>query len=420
MKSLEEKPAEAARGRDVTHPAPAIRRPPDQAPHPEEAPPPAGSAATAVKPFCPRAAPQSRILSAGMVLGRVLSVVGALYCFLFSIALMSSAFTLLGAGFAAQALRTTSDPLAGLLIGFLATSIVQSSSFTTALAVGLVAAGTLPLQLAIPIVMGANIGTTVTNTIVSLGHVRRQKEFERAFAAGTVHDFFNVLAAATLFPVELLFHPIERLATWLGESFAGLGGLQLASPLQAVIKPATHAVATLIPHPVVLLVLALATLFFSISVMVKLMRRMVIGRAERLFGRVLFRNDLSGFFLGWGLTTVVQSSSVTTSLIVPLVGTGVLSVRRIFTYTLGANVGTTITAILASLALGNPLAIMVAAAHLVFNIMGAAIFYPLRALPIGMATWAGRVASRSRRSTVKVLAVYVLLHAIPILYIILA
>ena len=197
----------------------------------------------------------SRSSSPWEAIAYTLTVLTALYFFLFSIDLMSSAFKLLGVGFASGILRTTSDPLAGLLLGFLVTSLVQSSSFTTALTVGLVAAGTLPLNLAIPVIMGANIGTTVTNTIVSLGHVRRQQEFERAFAAGTVHDFFNVLAAATLFPIELLFHPIEKAAVWLGETFAGLGGLELVSPLQAAIKPATNAVSTLIPHPLPLLLL---------------------------------------------------------------------------------------------------------------------------------------------------------------------
>ena len=149
------------------------------------------------------------------------------------------------------------------------------------------------------------------------------------------------------------------------------------------------------------------------------MRRLVIGRVERVFGRVLFRNDAAGFVLGWGLTTVVQSSSVTTSLVVPLVGTGILSVRRIFTYTLGANIGTTVTAILAALALGSPAAVMVAAAHLVFNVMGTALFYPARALPIGLATWAGRVAARSRKNTLVVVSIYVALIALPILYLLL-
>ena len=135
---------------------------------------------------------------------KAITFFAVLYLFFVSIDLMSSAFKMAGAGFANTLLETVSDPLAGLIIGMLATSLVQSSSSTTSIVVGLVASGTLTLPLAIPMIMGANIGTTVTNTIVSLGHVTRKNEFGRAFAAGTVHDFFNVLAVLLLFPLELL------------------------------------------------------------------------------------------------------------------------------------------------------------------------------------------------------------------------
>jgi sodium-dependent phosphate cotransporter len=357
---------------------------------------------------------------------QVVLLVVALYGFLASIDLMSMAFKGLGGGFAEGLFNLASDPLAGLLIGLLVTSLVQSSSFTTSLAVGLVAAGTLPLRLAVPIVMGANIGTTVTNTIVSLGHLGSRKEFARAFAAGTVHDFFNVLAVLVLFPLELLFHPIERAAQMLETLFAGIGGIQMISPLKAVIRPVTGALADLRPDTgiladpstfsLVLLVAALVVLFMSLSQIVRVMRRLVMTRVEGLFDRVLFRNDRAGFLLGWALTSVVQSSSVTTSLVVPLVGTGMLSVRRIFPYTLGANLGTTVTALLASFAIGKPEALVVAFAHLTFNVFGTVIFYPARVLPIRAAIWTGRLAARSRKSGITVVLVYILLHLFPVLY----
>ncbi len=343
----------------------------------------------------------------------------ALYGFLLSIDLMSKAFKLAGGGFAERLIYTTSDPLAGLLIGLITTSLVQSSSSTTSITVGLVAAGILDLRLAIPIVMGANIGTTVTNTIVSIGHVTRRKEFQRAFAAGTVHDFFNVLAVAVLFPLELLFHPVERVATLLERLFAGVGGVHLVSPIKAAIKPATHLIADLLPWPIVLLALALLLLFASLSQMVRVMRRLVVSRVEGLFSRVLFRNDGAGFLFGWILTSIVQSSSVTTSLVVPLVGTGVLSVRRIYPYTLGANLGTTVTAILASFATGNPAAIVVAFAHMTFNLMGIAIFYPAKRIPISLALRLGRVVGRSKRNALFVIVGYAAAHAVPIVYVIL-
>ncbi len=349
----------------------------------------------------------------------MLVFLAALYAFFVSIDLMGSAFKLMGSGFATNLLHTAADPIAGLLIGLLVTSLVQSSSFTTSMVVGLVAAGTIPMRVAIPILMGANIGTTVTNTIVSMGHVTRRHEFERAFAAGTVHDFFNVLAVIVLFPVEYFFHPIEFVATNLERLFVGAGGVHLVSPLKMVVKPATKWITHLIPHGLPVLGLALLALFASLAQMVRVMRRVVLTRVESLFDRVLFRNDAAGFVLGWILTTLVQSSSATTSLIVPLVGAGVLTVRRIFAYTMGANLGTTITAILASLATGSTAALVVAFAHMVFNVFGIVLFYPLRALPIAMATWVGRTAARSRRHALGVIGFYVLAYVIPILYLVL-
>ena len=331
---------------------------------------------------------------------------------------MGVSFKMFGKGFAEQLINTVSDPVAGLVMGFLATSLIQSSSTTTTIVVGLVASGTLSIELAVPIVMGANIGTTTTNTLVSLGHVSRLKEFEKAFAASTVHDFFNVLAAVTLLPLEVLFHPIQRTAIFLEKAFEGAGGLTLASPLKAVVGPPTEFVVEMIPSEIVLVVLALGVLFAALQQMMRIMRGPVLKRLEGLFDRVLFRNDGASFGLGMVATAAVQSSSATTSLVVPLAGSGVLTLRQIFPYTLGANVGTTITAILASFSTGSPAAITVALAHLTFNILGIAIFYPLARLPIWMATVVGRIAARSKRSSAFVIAIYIVLHIIPIVYVI--
>ena len=93
-----------------------------------------------------------------------------------------------GSGTNKSTFEFASHPVAGLMIGLVATALIQSSSTVTSIIVGLVAGG-LPIETAIPMVMGANIGTTVTNTIVSLGHIRNKEEFKRAFASATIHDF---------------------------------------------------------------------------------------------------------------------------------------------------------------------------------------------------------------------------------------
>ena len=348
---------------------------------------------------------------------RVVYFLFLLYLFFTSIELMSTAFKMAGSGFAEQLINTVSDPVAGLLLGFVATGIIQSSSTTTTIVVGLVASGALSIELAVPIIMGANIGTTTTNTLVSMGHVTRPAEFERAFAASTVHDFFNVLAAVTILPIEIVFHPVQRMAEFLQGLFEGAGGMSLASPLKAVIHPVTDFVAGVVPYTVALAVLGLAGLFLALQQMMKVMRGAILSRLESLFNRVLFRNDAASFALGMVTTASVQSSSATTSLIVPLAGTGVLSLRKIFPYTLGANIGTTITAILASLSTGSPAAVTVALAHLSFNILGIAIYYPLKAIPIWLATNAGRIAARSKKSSAAVIFIYIALIFLPLLYI---
>ncbi|MBU1147316.1 MAG: Na/Pi symporter [Candidatus Omnitrophica bacterium] len=123
---------------------------------------------------------------------KAMLVLGFLYLFLVSIGLLGEAFKGFGKEFAENLLRMTSNPFVSLFIGILATSLMQSSSTTTSIVVGMVASGTITVGNAIPIIMGANIGTTVTNTLVSIGHITRREEFKRAIAGATVHDFFNL------------------------------------------------------------------------------------------------------------------------------------------------------------------------------------------------------------------------------------
>lgn len=340
------------------------------------------------------------------------------YLFLISINLMGLGFKLLGHGFAERLLYTTSNPFAGLIIGILVTSIIQSSSTTTSITVGLVAAESLALRNAIPIIMGANIGTTVTNTLVSLAHITRKDEFRRAIAAATVHDFFNIYAVLILFPLELTTHIIERISLTLTHNFTAVGGTKLFNPLKLVISPAVDLVRHYLHHPIPILILAFILLFLSLSFIVRIMRRLVVSRTEIFLDKYLFKNDFSSFIVGILLTATVQSSSVTTSIVVPLVGAGLLTVKKIFPYTLGANIGTTVTAIIAALSTTNEVAVTVALAHLVLNILGIIIFYPLRIIPISTAQWFSRVMVKSRKHTVVFLCVYIILHILPLAYLI--
>ena len=134
---------------------------------------------------------------------RILLVIILVYLFLVSIGLMGAAFKGFGKEFAENLIKATSNPFIGLFIGILATSIVQSSSTTTSIVVGMVGSGVITISNAIPIIMGANIGTTVTAALVSLAHVTRREEFKRAISGATVHDFFNILCVAILFPLQV-------------------------------------------------------------------------------------------------------------------------------------------------------------------------------------------------------------------------
>ncbi len=362
---------------------------------------------------------------------QALSVVLLLYLFLVSIKLMGVSFKLFGSGFAEELIRSCSNPFVGLFIGILATSIMQSSSTTTSLIVGFVGGGILPVVYAIPMIMGANIGTTVTNILVSFTFLTRREDFRRAFAGATVHDFFNLLTVALFFPLEMKFHFIQRLAFWMTGVFEGAGGVEFTSPLTVIVKPAVKAVQHFMfdtlglpvgPGATLLLVIAVIGMIFSLVCLVKLMRRLVIGQAELFMDRYLFRNDVTAFLLGIGLTILVQSSSITTSLAVPLVGAGVLSLARCYPYTLGANIGTTCTALLASLATvtvingqPNTVGVTAAFAHLMFNICGIAVFYPLKRIPIWLAERMSSVVVRARwMAAVFVLAIFFVLPILAI------
>jgi sodium-dependent phosphate cotransporter len=332
---------------------------------------------------------------------KVLQFIAVLYLFFLCIDLMGGSFKLIGKEAAKQLFTITQNPLVGLLIGILATSIMQSSSTTTSI---VVAAGTLSIEQAVPMVMGANIGTTVTNTIVSLGHMRLRREFELAFSGAIVHDFFNLCAVMVFFPLELLFQPIQKTATFLSGLLVGVEGASFHSPLKAVVEPAAElfieAGHCLVSSDqvlgVLLILVALGMLIFALSRMVKIMRGAVARRLETVVDRYLFTSTARALVIGLLVTAVVQSSSVTTSLVVPLMGTGIVKLEAVFPYMLGANIGTTVTAILASLVTGNPAAVTIALAHLLFNLFGTAVFLPLRRVPIWMAKSLGRQTAKRR------------------------
>ena len=196
----------------------------------------------------------------------MLLLVLVLYAFLVSIGLMGGAFKLFGKDLAKQLIEMTSNPLVGLVAGILATTLVQSSSTTTSIVVSMVAAGGLSIQGAIPVVMGANVGTSVTNTLVSMGHITRKEEFKRALAGATVHDFFNLLAVIILLPLEIATGYLQTVAEVVAGAFQGVGGMKFANPLKMIVKPAVELLLDVMgKNPTLALIVALLLMFLSLA-----------------------------------------------------------------------------------------------------------------------------------------------------------
>jgi len=342
---------------------------------------------------------------------KTIAIFAVLYLFLVSIGMIGSAFKGMGRGFAEQLIQSNAGPLIGLIIGILATSIIQSSSTTTSLVVGMVAAGTfgddfrIAVAAAVPYIMGANIGTSITNLIVSLGYIVNKNEFRRAFSASIVHDFFNVMSVLILFPMEMVFGLISKSASWLAELLVGSESFSFNSPIKLITDPAVAWVKELfkqqeiINYNWLLLIVAFLLLFLSLRYLSKLIRSLVIHKLEAFFDSHIFKTAGRAMLFGVFITILVQSSSITTSLVVPLAGAGILRLEQIFPYTLGANIGTTITALLASLVSGTIAPLAVAFSHLIFNIFGIAIIWPIervRNIPIITAKWFTEIAIQNK------------------------
>ncbi|MGK9064536.1 Na/Pi symporter [Stutzerimonas chloritidismutans] len=339
-----------------------------------------------------------------------LLVVTLIYLLLAAVGAIGDGFKAATGDNAKQLFAFATNPFVGLMIGLAATALIQSSSTVTSIIVGMVAGG-LPIPIAIPLIMGANIGTSLTSTIVSLGHLRSGEEFHRAFAAATVHDAFNVTAVTILLPLELLFHPLQRLS----EALAGLlvhdasmdmGGMNF---MKALLSPASDLLAASVSWlpgkvwpGVALIIIGIGLILFVVQAIGKVLRKVMVGRAKEVMHASVGRGPLSGIASGTLITVLVQSSSTTTSLIVPLAGTGVFTLKQVYPFTLGTNIGTCVTALLAATAIAGPtaeLAMQIALVHLLFNLFGILLIYVLpvlRGVPPAIANTLANLAQRSK------------------------
>ncbi|XP_076449049.1 sodium-dependent phosphate transport protein 2A-like [Babylonia areolata] len=448
------------------------------------------------------------------IAGRLVGLTAALYLFICSLGLLEAAFKLVGGRTAGEAFKSSdllSNPVAGLMIGVMATVLVQSSSTATSIVVALVASEVIPLRAGIPIIMGTNIGTSITNTIVALAQAGQRDQFRRAFAGATVHDMFNWLAVMILLPLEVgtgfLYHLTGAILKSMGDSRGG----SKVEILTAITKPFIHLIVQVnsdvitdfaladnntvskeamlkrwcnrqqltvnqtITHfnPVdikcseqtegsvfhkacvaadypetavfaiswntthlvnittqgvrcshlfattnwgdgtvgwVLLGIAFIIIVTSLFVIVKILNSLLQGHVAKVIsktinkdlpGRAAYFTSYLALAVGCAMTLVIQSSSVFTSTLTPLVGIGIVSLERMYPLTLGANIGTTVTGILAALSTQGPYmkdALQIALCHLFFNVSGTLLFFPIPAtrLPVPMAKLLGRKTARYR------------------------
>lgn len=314
-----------------------------------------------------------------------------------------------GADGAAKIFSFARNPIVGVILGTLATALVQSSSTVTSVIVGLVAGG-VPVSIAVPMIMGANMGTTITNTIVSLGNIGERSMFNKSFQAATVHDFFNLYSIFIFLPIEIIFHPLERLGGVMADWFVADAGSSVGSYnfLGAATKPFSKSIIGLLEvFPKVvgsLLAIAIGIAFVIGSVLFlgKLLRAVMTGKAMNIVQGALGAGPVRGIATGTAVTVLVQSSSTTTSLIVPMAGAGILTTRQVFPFTMGANIGTCITALLAATAVSGDskeFALQIALVHLLYNVLGVLVFLYtpwLKELPIRSAEWLGNKTESNR------------------------
>mmetsp|Transcript_10375 Transcript_10375/g.16598 ORF Transcript_10375/g.16598 Transcript_10375/m.16598 type:complete len:593 (+) Transcript_10375:109-1887(+) len=412
----------------------------------------------------------------GMIFVGICMVCFFLYFFLFGLELLGSGAKVMGGCAAGSLFGDDTNPVAGLMIGILATVLLQSSSTTTSIVVSLVGAGSVSIRQGIYMIMGSNIGTSVTNTIVALGQLGDGDQLERAFAGATVHDMFNFMTVAIFFPLEIISGYLYWLTSACVKNFTAQEGEKWEGPIKKIVSPLADKVIKANKkiigavaeggscddfYPLecdnpddptystctfglitcdkdtdkcpafyqatasqgddqlsgfVVFILGLVILFICLFAMVQILQKMLLGMSTRIIYKATNINGYLAMLVGVAITILVQSSSITTSTFTPLVGMGVIRLEQMYPITLGANIGTTITALLAAL-LSDAAAMQVALAHLFFNISGIIVWYPipfLRKVPLHAARQLGK-ATRIWKGF-PIMYIFVMFFIVPLIF----
>lgn len=343
---------------------------------------------------------QKRGKSKLIIAGKLVLLLFTILLFPLSLDIMGNSFLSLRQTAAETILSVTANPFIGLFIGLLLTAVIQSSSTSTSMIVALVGSGALSLSAAVPIVMGANIGTTLTSTIVSLGYITSKREFRKAISAGVIHDLYNLILAIVLFPLEYYYQFLSGFSNYLAATLVNLtsGTSDAAFVAEGSSWSVGAYLTQVIDNGWILVILSFVMLFVTIKIMSQLIYSTLIGKSKDKMREFVFNNPYKSFAWGGVITSAVQSSSITTSLMVPLVATSKLSLQKSFPFIIGANMGTTVTALIAAL-FKSEAAISIALVHFLFNSAGLLIFLPyrpLRRLPGILAGRFGKLTQRNR------------------------
>ena len=323
----------------------------------------------------------------------------ALLLFIFAIDLLMVAMSHLNNEVAENILLATRNPFVSLFIGLLMTALIQSSSTVTASVVAVVASGHLTLEQAVPMVMGANIGTTLTSTLVSLSYIMDRKQFKRALSAGMLHDIFNIFTVIILLPLEVYFGFLSKISIRIAHLFTP--DESYSGPIiynKVFTRPLSVWISNTIDIPFLTMIISVFLVFAAIKLLSTSVYKAFVLNSFHDINKLIFKNPYMAFIYGTFFTAAVQSSTVTTSLVVPLVANKKVSVKKAFPFIIGANIGTTITAAIAAI-YKTEAAIALAIVHFLFNFIGALIFLPfptLRNIPIMLALYVGKKSVKSR------------------------
>jgi sodium-dependent phosphate cotransporter len=330
--------------------------------------------------------------------------------------------------------------ITGLALGMLSTALVQSSSAVVAATMvsmsGMVASG-LPMEAAItfgvPMVLGANIGTTVTNTIVAFGIERgmTMKEFKDTIPGVIVDDVYEGLTIALFFTLELTTGLISKIVLRLGNFYSEVLQMEtffsafedtiidiiIEDPIIKTMKNIAVDYLGTLGGGLFMFIFWFIIIIISMGMITKGLERLIeTGWEDRV--KAAFESPARGFLTGFTITFIVGSSSIGSSLVIPFLATRVVNLRTAYPYLVGCNLATAVdmSQIYGYIA-GGTVGMILGSAHVLLNLMALTLWFisPLRFVPVRVAEWLGGKITENENAIYSLLAwVIVIFFVIPI------